>query len=94
MYGERFGGKTEYRDQVWKTLTSQYFERWIPAQSTVLDLGAGYCEFINNVRARRKLALDLNPDTKHRADASVEVVLHDCSTAWPIEASSIDVVFT
>jgi hypothetical protein len=64
LYVERFSGRTEYRNEVWKILSSEFFSTWIPESSTILDLGAGYCEFINNVRARRKLALDLNPDAK------------------------------
>ena len=91
---DRFCGKTEYRNRVWETLTSGFFQRWIPKDSTVLDLGAGYCEFINNVQAQRKLAMDLNPDTADRANVGVELVLHDCSTPWPIEPGSLDVVFT
>ena len=29
---------------------------------TVLDMAAGHCEFINNIKAARRLAVDLNPD--------------------------------
>ena len=27
---------------------------------TVLDIGAGYCEFINNIQCAQKYAIDLN----------------------------------
>jgi SAM-dependent methyltransferase len=94
LYEDRFSGRTEYRNEVWKILTSEFFSKWIPASSTVLDLGAGYCEFINNVSAQRKMALDLNPDAKLRANENVELILHDCSLPWPVPENSIDVVFT
>ncbi len=94
MYGERFAGRTDYRNRVWGILCAQMFSRWIRPADEVLDLGSGYCEFINNVEAKRKLAMDLNPDSKQRANPDVELVIHDCSTPWPIPAGSLDVVFT
>lgn len=94
LYGDRFAGKHEFRDKVWRILTGEYFNRWIPPTATVLDLGCGYCEFINNVTAGRRLAMDLNPDAARQAAPGVELVLHDCSTPWPVEPGSVDVVFT
>jgi SAM-dependent methyltransferase len=94
LYEDRFAGKHEFRDRVWRILTKEWFSRWIPATSTVLDLGCGYGEFINNVVAGRRLAMDLNPDAANLVGPGVELVLHDCSTPWPIERESVDVVFT
>jgi SAM-dependent methyltransferase len=94
LYGERFAGRTDYRNSVWQILCAQMFSRWIRPTDHVLDLGSGYCEFINNVTAKRKLAMDLNPDSAQRANPDVELVIHDCSTRWPIQRGSLDVVFT
>ncbi len=94
LYEQRFAGRTEYRTKVWQTLCAQMFSRWIRPTDSVLDLGSGYCEFINNVTAHRKLAMDLNPDARARANADVEMVLHDCSTPWPISAASLDAIFS
>ena len=94
LYGDRFAGKHQFRDRVWQILTREFFSRWIPATATALDLGCGYCEFINNVPAGRRLAMDLNPDAAAQAGPGVELVLHDCSTPWPVDAASVDVVFT
>ena len=41
-----------------------------------------------------RLAMDLNPDVASRVDAEVQVFVHDCAETWPIEDSSLDVVFT
>jgi SAM-dependent methyltransferase len=94
LYGERFSGQSEYRNEVWRRITSGYLAQWIPSSATVLDLGAGHCEFINNVSAAKKFALDLNPDAAKAANADVQLVLHDCTKEWPLPAASIDVVFT
>ena len=43
-------------------LCEDFFQRWVPRESTVLDIAAGHCEFVNNIKAARRLAVDLNPD--------------------------------
>jgi SAM-dependent methyltransferase len=93
IYDTRFAGKTEYRTQVWQVLVS-YFGQWFPANGSVLDLGAGYCEFINNAPAGEKYAMDLNPDVRKRAAAGINVLEQDCSDVWPLPESTLDAVFT
>jgi SAM-dependent methyltransferase len=94
LYQQRFGGQAAYRDRVWRLLASSCFSRWIAQTDTVLDLGAGYCEFINNVEAARRYGMDLNPDAATMAGQGVDFITHDCSTPWPIPDGSLDVVFT
>ena len=60
----------------------------------MLDVGAGYCEFINNIQAGGKYALDLNPATAMRAGADVKVLSQDVTELWPLSSASIDVVFS
>ena len=94
LYDERFAGQHAYRNQVWQVLTLSFFSKWVAPSDTVLDLGSGYCEFINNIRASKKFAMDLNPDAREHASQDVELILHDCSVTWPIPLESLDVVFT
>lgn len=93
-YEMRFAATREYRNAVWKTLCSEFFSRLIGAQATVLDIGAGWGEFINNIAAGRKYAIDLNPDTGQRLASGVTFLHQDCSTRWALESDSLDVVFT
>ena len=94
IYANRFAGQEAPRERVWKVLTRHYFQQWIRPKATVLDLGAGYCEFINNIRANRKIAVDFNPETPRRAAPGVEVVMQDVSKPWAVHDTSVDVVFT
>jgi SAM-dependent methyltransferase len=94
IYGRRFEQNLEYRNQVWKVLTTQFFQRWVPRESSVLDLGCGYGVFINNIEAREKLALDMNPDTKSHLSSDVHFIQQDCSQPWPIPCRHLDAVFT
>jgi SAM-dependent methyltransferase len=93
LYKTRFAGKSAYRRQVWTVLCS-YFSRWIDPSQTVLDLGCGYCEFINTVSCRSKFAMDLNPDARVLADDGVIVLEQDCSEQWQVTPGSLDTVFT
>jgi SAM-dependent methyltransferase len=93
IYKTRFHDQSEYRKKVWSILTN-YFSRWIPSDSVVLDLGCGYCEFINQVRCAVKYGMDLNPEAGKRASAEVKVVEQDCSLPWSVPPASLTTVFT
>lgn len=93
LYLARFGGEQVVRGSLWDVLTRRFFQRYVPADSTVVEVAAGYCEFINRVHARRRIAVDLNPDLpKHAAD-DVETVLSSATDMSVIEDDVADVVF-
>jgi SAM-dependent methyltransferase len=94
IYLQRFGQTAEYRNRVWQVLTAKFFNRWIPGNASILDLGCGYGEFINNIKADKKFAMDLNPDAPRHLTAAVGFFEQDCSTAWPLPENSLDTVFT
>jgi SAM-dependent methyltransferase len=94
IYGNRFDNAEEYRDRLWKELVRSWFQRHIPADSAVLDLGCGYGQFINNVACARKYAMDLNPASKRKLNPEVMFLEQDCSAAWDLPSDSLDVVFT
>jgi SAM-dependent methyltransferase len=67
------------REAVWKVL-ADFVAPWIPDDSHVLELGAGYCDWINAVRARRKVALDSWPEFPLYAAPDVEPLVFDAVT--------------
>ena len=94
IYDARFSASVDYRKQVWEVLVSAWFQRFVGEKETVLDLGCGYGEFSNAIRAGKKYAMDLNPDAPRHLGADVEFLLQDCSTRWPLADGALDVVFT
>lgn len=94
IYHRRFARTAAYRNRVWQVLTREFFNRWVAPDATVLDLGCGYGEFINNIVAGRKLAMDLNPDAPSHLVKEVGFLHQDCSANWPTPENSLDVVFT
>lgn len=94
MYEARFEGRLDYRNNVWRVLIRDYFQQFIRSGDAVLDLGAGYSEFINHIACGKKYAMDLNLDTARMTDPNVGVLQQDCSERWPLVDNILDVVFT
>lgn len=80
------------RDGVWRALAA-YLRRYVPREAVVLDLGAGYCGFINHIRARERHALDHSGEVAHRAGPGVTAHVGDVSDLSAFATGSIDVVF-
>ena len=95
IYRERFSDTGfAKRDRVWKVLCGSFFNSLIGQDKTVLDLACGYGEFINNVAARKKIAVDLNSDAKIHLHPEVQFVLSEAGNLSDIPDGSIDAVFT
>ena len=90
----RFEGNAAYRVAVWKILTGDFFCRWISPDAAILDLGCGWGEFVNQIRAARKYGMDLNPDSAGKVAADVTFLAQDCSEPWELPDATLDVVFT
>lgn len=94
IYAQRFAANQDYRRKVWRILIDNYFSQFIPTSASVLDLGCGYGEFVNGIRASRRFAMDLNQDAEKFLESGVEFLCQDCSQHWPFPENSLDVVFT
>lgn len=81
------------RRVMWNVLYKRVFGAYIRAGDTVMDIGAGQCEFINAAACRRRIAVDVNPDTARRADRGVEVLKHSGENIPGRYDGSVDVVF-
>jgi SAM-dependent methyltransferase len=93
LYGNRFGSQEVQRTDLWRVLCREFFQKWVPRDAVVLDVAAGHCEFINNIEAGRRLAVDLNPDVLVRAGHGVEAFISSSDAMTDIESASVDRVF-
>ena len=78
------------REVLWQTLCRQVFERWLTPDACVLDLGAGYGHFINNVRARRRIAVDHWAGMLRYIHPGVEGLVGDVGDLDRIEDGVVD----
>ncbi len=75
LYANRFDYQQKKAKIIlWKTLINNFLQNYINPEASVLDIGGGYCEFINNIRAQEKYLIDLNPDAVNFANPDVKVV--------------------
>lgn len=80
------------RARVWEHLGA-YFQDFVPEGGAVLELGAGWCDFANQIVARRVVAMDLDSTVEKAAAAHVEAVVGDCTDLSQFDDGSFDVVF-
>jgi len=81
------------RNYIWMVLINEYFHKYIKSTDTVMDIGAGYCEFINNISCKSKIALDTSSIIKRYADKNVTTLVTPLNKIPKKYYNSIDVVF-
>ena len=95
LYEQRFEQTgLDKRRAVWRVLCDSFFSRFIPADAAVLDIACGYGEFITQVRAGSKAAVDMNPDAPAHLGPDVRFVHTPATDLSAFADNSIDVAFT
>lgn len=79
------------RRTVWRHIC-RYLQRWIPADSDVLELGAGWCDFANAVTAESVTAMDIDAVVLEAADPDVRAAVGDCTDLSRFASSTFDCV--
>ena len=74
LYDRRFGAMVPgRREEVWREIARYLHKQGhVLPEDNVLDLACGSGEFINNLRARRRVGVDLNKDATRRLEPNVE----------------------
>lgn len=92
-YHETRFAEEERRNVLWRTLWDAYFSKRINPEDCVLDIGAGYGQFINNVKARRRIAIDAWSGMPEHLQPGVEAIVGDAADLTQFEDGSIDYAF-
>ena len=93
LYRGRFDPDADFRVAMWSVLCADFFSRYVDPGDTVLEVAAGHCEFINQIPAGRRIALDLNPDVARHAGPGVEVIVGDATDISGVADGTVDVAF-
>ncbi|MGA2795219.1 MAG: class I SAM-dependent methyltransferase [Roseiarcus sp.] len=78
---------------LWETLARHAFQIYVPPDGAVLELGAGYCDFINRIEAAKKYALDLWPGMAEHAAPGVRTIVGDFTCIDEVADGSLDLIF-
>ena len=79
-------------DILWKEI-ARYLKKYIKNTDRVLDLGAGYCYFINNLECNSKVAIDIYPEFKKFANNTVQAHVISYEELDSCFRSEFDIVF-
>ncbi|MBV5327748.1 MAG: class I SAM-dependent methyltransferase [Chlorobium sp.] len=95
LYKVRFADdQLPRKNAIWRVICQDYLQKFIDPADTVVDIACGYGEFLNNIKAGKKIAVDLNCDAQIFLKPEIE--FHQCS-ATKINSvlvnGSVDVVF-
>lgn len=82
------------KNAIWKVICQDYLQKFIDPFDTVVDIACGYGEFLNNISAKRKVAVDLNPDARKFLDSKVEFHQRLATDLGKVIENNADAVFT
>jgi len=81
------------REILWKTLCRCYFQSLIAPDACVLELGAGYGHFINNIRCAKRIAIDQWTGMKKHLGPDVVSMICNVTDLSLVVDDSVDFVF-
>lgn len=81
------------RALLWETLCKYFFNNLFDPEGVVLELGAGYCDFINNIRAKRKIAIDSWKNFEEYSAEDVTTKVTNVTNLKFIPDKTVDFVF-
>jgi SAM-dependent methyltransferase len=74
IYTSRFSRQEdEIRRASWRVLVGEYFQRFVSSNDVVVDVGAGDGLFVRNIRAKRRIAVDLSAHVHALSAEGIEV---------------------
>ena len=82
----------EYRTKVWLEII-RYIAKDCPNVGHLLELGPGYCDFINYFPADQKTCVDRNEMMRHHANSEVRFVCAEAGLLPDVADNSLDLVF-
>jgi hypothetical protein len=80
------------RSGVWKAIC-EYLQKFVAPSDAVMDVGAGYCDFINQIQASNKYAVDVNREVARWCAPDVRFVHAAPVECIDLPPHSIDVAF-
>lgn len=82
------------KNAIWQVICHDYLQRFVRPTDTVVDVACGYGEFLNNIEAGRKIAVDLNPDARGFLKPGTQFHQVPATELASVVHGEADVVFT
>jgi len=62
------------RHEVWEVLVAEFLQQHVSAEDVVVDIGAGDGHFLKNIKAGRRIAVDLSSHVRELEQCGIEVL--------------------
>jgi SAM-dependent methyltransferase len=94
IYGHRWDER-ELRElgAVWTILVQDYFQKLVPVDGRILDIGCGFCHFLNAVKGAQRIGVDANPAAARFAGPGVEVLRIENLDLLELPDGTFDFIF-
>ena len=94
IYDRRFPDRDRARkSSVWRVLCREFLQRYVSGDATVLDLGAGFCEFLHHIDCAQRIAVDANERLSEWAPVGTRLIITESPDFEGVNDDSVDVVF-
>ena len=94
IYRHRFSPEDRQgKDAIWHVLCQYFFQKYLPDKAVVLDVGAGFCEFLRHIECQERIAVDLNEDVEQFAPQGTKILHLPAHRLDVIPENTIDIVF-
>lgn len=95
LYKIRFAeNELPRKNTIWEIICRCFLQRFVSKTDTVVDVACGYGEFLNNISANKKIAVDLNPDAPTFLGPDIEFHHCEATKLGSVVEDKADVVFT
>jgi len=99
IYNRRFRGRessnsSRSRNNAWKALYEKELQKFISPEMTVIDLGSGPGYFINQVSAKKTIAVDLDANNRNYLHDHVEFKRNKAQDLNFAADHSVDLIFS
>lgn len=82
------------KNAIWQVICRDFLQRHVAPTDTVVDIACGYGEFLNNIQAAHKIAIDLNPDAPRHLAPGTQFHCRSATELGQVVQGTADVVFT
>jgi len=95
IYHQRFSAEElKQKTFVWDTLCHSFFQKLVGDKKNILEIGAGAGDFLRAIKAKRKIAIDINPSIKTLEKIGIETHVTNVRTFDAnLLQHEVDVVF-
>jgi SAM-dependent methyltransferase len=94
IYRHRWDGRELKKvEAVWRVLVDDFFQPMIGRTDRVLDIGCGFCHFLNHVSAESRTGVDANPAAARFAGSGVRFISTSDLSMAELNGEQFDFVF-